>query len=289
MKFSYYDTDMAADSLEKNSLSEIADVKELSHGIVRRTANLRSKELADKIGRGRGVYVTFDCPLSVFDKEKSVSTLTEYIASSLVGMAGVQGKSARVLAVGLGNDEIAADRLGDRTVKMLRVSPVCEADRKRRKVRLSAVSVGVEGVTGIRTAEVIEGVCSRIEPSCVLAIDSLATASPERLGTSFQLTMAGITPSGGVGVGKTPVNRETLGVPVIGIGVPLVLSLRTALSEFAGEYTAAIGCKGNEYQLRRIMDERKLGCLVVAPKDVKSRVELAASVIAGAVNLAFGE
>ena len=102
MKFSYYDTDMAADSLEKNSLSEIADVKELSHGIVRRTANLRSKELADKIGRGRGVYVTFDCPLSVFDKEKSVSTLTEYIASSLVGMAGVQGKSARVLAVGLG-------------------------------------------------------------------------------------------------------------------------------------------------------------------------------------------
>ena len=289
MKIFDYDTDMAADSLEKNSLGEIADAKELSHGIVRRTANLRSKELADRIGRSRGIYVTFDCPPSVFDKEKSVAALTEYIAATLVGMAGVQGRSARVLAVGLGNDEIAADRLGDRTVKMLRVSPASQAERKRRKVRLSAVSVGVEGVTGIRTAEVIEGVCSRIEPSCVLAVDSLATASPDRLGTSFQLTTAGITPSGGISAGRTPVSRETLGVPVIGIGVPLVLSMRTALSEFAGEYTAAIGCKGNEFQLRRIMDEKKLGTLVVAPKDVKSRVELAATVIAGAINLAFGE
>lgn len=280
---------MAADSLEKNSLGEIADAKELSYGIIRRTANLRSKELADKIGRNTGVYITFDCPTSVFDKEKSVCALTEYIAAALVGMAGVQGRNARVLAVGLGNDEIAADRLGDRTVKMLRVSPVCDADRKRRKVRLSAISVGVEGVTGVRTAEVIEGVCTRIEPSCVIAVDSLATASPERLGTSFQLTTAGITPSGGVGGGKTPVSRDTLGVPVVGIGVPLVLSMRTALSEFAAEYTSAIGCGGNEFVLRRIMEERKLGALVVAPKDVKSRVETAASIIAGAVNLAFGE
>ena len=163
------------------------------------------------------MYVTFDAPPSALSNGRALRSLANHIAGALVGLTGVQGAGSRVLAVGLGNDEIAADRLGDAAVKLLRVTPASAQGDKRRRVRLSAFSAGVEGVTGIRTVEVVEGVCSRVRPSCVIAIDSLATASPSRLGTSFQLTTAGITPSGGLGAGRAPVCRAALGVPVIGM------------------------------------------------------------------------
>lgn len=285
----YLVTDMAADAMERQSLTDIASAKQLSYGIVKRTADLTSPALAKRLGREAGVYVTFDAPPSALFSDRALRSLANHLAGALVGLTGVQGAGSRVLAVGLGNDEIAADRLGDAAVKLLRVTPASAQGGKRRRVRLSAFSAGVEGVTGIRTVEVVEGVCSRVRPSCVIAIDSLATASPSRLGTSFQLTTAGITPSGGLGAGRAPVCRAALGVPVIGIGVPLVLSLRTALSDLVRDYAAATGRDADEFAARRLIGESDLGSLVVAPKDVASKVERAARVIADAVNIAFGE
>lgn len=289
MKKSDFVTDMAADALEKHSLNSLATEKELQYGIVRKVVNLRDAELAKKIGRERGVYVTFECPAAALGKERAVKAVRTYIANTLVEMLGVMGRKSKVLVVGLGNDEITSDSLGSATVRLLDVSAVSEAERPREKARLCAVTTGVEGATGIRSADTVEGICSVIKPSGVIVVDSLATASVARLGASFQLTTAGISPGSGVGGDKARIDRSVLGVPVVAVGVPLVLSMRTVLRSFAEEYTAQTGCKGDEFKLREIMVERKLGNLVVAPKDVKYYVESAAAVISGAINTAFGE
>ena len=142
----YLVTDMAADAMERQSLTDIASAKQLSYGIVKRTADLTSPALAKRLGREAGVYVTFDAPPSALFSDRALRSLANHLAGALVGLTGVQGAGSRVLAVGLGNDEIAADRLGDAAVKLLRVTPASAQGGKRRRVRLSAFSAGAEGV-----------------------------------------------------------------------------------------------------------------------------------------------
>lgn len=282
-------TDMAIDALEKHSLAQMAEAKELSYGITRRVVNLKNAELAKKIGRERGVYVTFDCPASSLDKERAVRTLQNYIANALVECVGIMGRRSTVLAVGLGNGGISADSLGTKTVDMLRVSPTEDAKRQKTKSRLCALVTGVEGKTGIKTADTVEGICDKLRPSCVIVVDSLATSSPARLGTSFQITTAGIAPGSGVGTDKARIDKNTLGVPVVAVGVPLVLSMRTVLKNFAEDYAEILGCEGNEFKLRELMVDKGLTQLVVAPKEIGYYAECAAAIVAGAINNAFGE
>lgn len=279
---------MAADALERHSLSDLAKEKALSCGITQKVVNLKDAALARKIGRERGVYVTFDCAASVLSSERGIKALQGYIANTVSELFGILGRRATVLAVGLGNDEILADSLGCRAVRLLKVSDASEASRSGARPRLCAFAAGVEGVTGIKTAETVEGVCARLKPSAVIVIDSLATASAARLGTSFQITSAGIAPASGVGGDKARIDKNTLGVPVVAVGVPLVLSMRTILKTFSDDYTAAVGCEGNEYKMRELMAEKKLSGLVVAPKEIKYYVESAANIVAGAVNRIYG-
>lgn len=279
---------MAADALEKHSLADLAKEKTLSCGITQKIVNLKDAALARKIGRERGVYVTFDCAASALSSERGIKALQGYIANTVSELFGVQGRKSAVLVVGLGNDEILADSLGCRVVRLLRVSDTAEVSRKNGRPRLCAFAAGVEGVTGIKTAETVEGVCARLKPSAVIVVDSLATASATRLGASFQITSAGIAPASGVGGDKARIDRSTLGVPVVAVGVPLVLSMRTVLKTFSDEYTAAVGCEGNEFKMRELMAEKRLSGLVVAPKEIKFYVESAANIVAGAINKAYG-
>lgn len=289
VKNSDFVTDMAIDALERQSLAKIAVEKTLSHGIVRRVVNLKNAELAKKTGRERGVYVTFDCPSAALEQRKAVEALQNHIANTLVECVGIMGRKSLVLTVGLGNDDIAADSLGCEVISRLRVSATEEAKRTRQKARLAAFATGVEGVTGIKTVDTVEGICEKLKPSCVILVDALATSSATRLGTSFQLTTAGIAPASGVGGDKPRIDRSTLGVPVVAVGVPLVLSMRTVLREFAEDYLKTVQCEGNEYKLRELMVEKRLTRLVVAPKEIKYYVACAAEIVAGAINLAFGE
>lgn len=289
MDFDNFVSDMAVDALEKRSMGNLARESTLSYGIVRRYVNLTKSELAEKVGKEKGVYVTYDCPSAVLESSSKIRTLQNRIAETLVELVGVQGRTSKVLVVGLGNDNVTADSLGRRTVDMLDVSPVSEAKRPRAKVRLCGFSAGVEGLTGIKTADTVEGVCMKIKPSCVIVVDSLATSSATRLGTSFQLTTAGIAPASGVGGDKPRIDRSVLGVPVVAVGVPLVLSMRTVLSDFAKDYLCASGVECDEYRLRNEIAEKRLGNLVVAPKEILYYADSAAAVVAGAINAAFGE
>ena len=151
-------TDMAQDVLEKRAPDLPAETKRLSCGIVARRLDLTSETQAKRLGRERGIYLTFDCTEGTFASGGGAGVLSRHIARAVVDMAGVMGRRSVVLAAGLGNAGVTADSLGAATTELLDVSPVSEAERKRQKVRLCAVNAGVEGRTGIRSADVVAGV-----------------------------------------------------------------------------------------------------------------------------------
>ena len=286
MKNSDFVTDMAVEAAEASGLSELSKNTELSYGIVQRYLNVKSTELKERIGRERGVYITYDCPRSVFDTERAMRALTNYISTAISGLIGTVRKSTPVLVIGLGNGGIIADALGERTVDGVNVTK--QYLQSYSKQRVCAMTTGVFGTTGMQSADIASAITDKIKPCAVILVDSLATSSISRVGTSFQISTAGIAPGGGVGQDKERIDRSVLGVPTIAIGVPLMLSMRTAIYNFVKEYSEKSGSGVDEYRLRVELVEKNLSNLVVAPKEIDYYVNTAALIISGALNKTFG-
>lgn len=280
-------TDMAVEAAEAAGLGELSKQTELAHGIVERYLNVKSLELSKRIGRERGVYITFDCPRSIYDSERALRALAGYMSSAVAGLIGTVRKSTPVLVIGLGNGGVIADALGVRTVDGVEVTK--QYLQSYSKQHVCAMTTGVFGTTGIQSADIASAVTDRIKPCAVILIDSLATSSISRVGTSFQISTAGISPGGGIGQDKQRIDKSVLGVPTIAIGVPLMLSMRTAIYDFVKYYSEQIGVGMDEYRVRACMVDKNLSNLVVAPKEIDFFVEASAGVIATALNRTFGK
>ena len=142
-------------------------------------------------------------------------------------------------------------------------------------------------MTGIQSAELVSGAVSKIKPSCVILIDSLATGAVSRLGKSFQISSCGISPGSGVGQDKERIDKSVLSVPTFSIGVPLLLSLRTGIYTFVKELAGEEKLDINEYNLRAKLAKNTLSDLIVAPRDIDYVVGVASNVVSKAINLAF--
>jgi len=280
----YYVTDMAVESAEGVDLGTFATQKKLSYGIEKRVINVKSLELAQKIGRERGVYVTLDCKKSVLEGKTTMSYLSNQIANCVSDLVGIVKKSAPILIVGLGNRNIVSDALGDSVVAQINVA---RANDTAQKAKLCAISPGVLGTTGMQTSKIVSAITDKINPSVVILIDALATSSAKRLGCSFQISNSGISPGSGVGQDKERIDKSVLKVPTICIGVPMMLSLRTSIYAFLKDYLQDEKADINEFSLRQKMADEALSNLVVAPKDVDYLVSLCSKTIAGALNSAF--
>lgn len=279
-------TDMAVETAEAVGLGELSKQTELGYGIVQRYLNIKSLELAKRIGRDRGVYITFDSPRSVYDSERALRALSGYISTALTGLIGTVRKSTPILVIGLGNGGVVADALGVRTVDGVEVTK--QYLQSYAKQCVYAMTTGVLGTTGMQSADIVSAVTDKVKPCTVILIDSLATGVVSRVGTSFQISTAGISPGGGVGQDKQRIDKSVLGVPTIAIGVPLMLSMRTALYSFVKEYLEQTGNEVDEYRLRASMVDKNLSNLVVAPKEIDFLVQAASGVIASALNKCFG-
>lgn len=144
-------------------------------------------------------------------------------------------KIGSVLIVGVGNPSLISDALGPETVKRIAVTvPEASEEGTNQKSRaISAFVPDVSGNTGIETAALIGGIVSIAQPDLVLAVDALAAKSPTRLATVIQLSDAGISPGSGVGKHRAEISQRTLGVPVLALGIPTVVS---AAAMFGGDY-----------------------------------------------------
>ena len=156
--------------------------------------------------------------LSSHDMDSFTSALSEVMREYLTDIR-------RVLIVGLGNAEYVCDRLGHDTIH--------DIDVRRYNGRVATLTPLVEHVTGMSSTAIIQGVVHEYKPSHIIIIDSVATSHVERLGTMVQITDSGICPGGGVGGDNGIIDSDTIGVPVIAIGVPMVISARALLGRDA--------------------------------------------------------
>ena len=229
-----------------------------------------------------GTYVTAQLPPltdNVRDTDGRVAALSDEIRR-LLPVNGL------VLVAGLGNVEITPDALGPKAAsKVLATRHITgEIARSTGLDRLRAVAVlntGVTGQTGIETGELLLGVIKRIRPSAMIVIDALASRRLERLGCTVQISDTGISPGAGVGNRRVRIDAQTMGIPVIAIGVPTVVDALTLAfdlldieDEKAGvELSHAVSPQGRT--------------MVVTPKEVDLLVGRAAGLISLSVNMAL--
>ncbi len=248
---------------------------------------------AKSIGKAVGCYVTIDAPDLIEGEVEFQQSLIQVLARELASLIGPLGDRDTVLVVGLGNRDVTPDALGpgvvDRVLVSRHVTQYLPELVDEKVKSLCALAPGVLGVTGIETAEVIRGVLEHVKPKALVAIDALASRSTDRISTSIQLSDSGIHPGSGLGNRRMELSRETLGLPVIAVGIPTVVHASTISEDAVSLLLEEMGEKGEEDKLRalvaRIMNER-IGPLVVTPKEIDKIIQEASMLIAEAINLA---
>jgi spore protease len=250
---------------------------------------------AKAMGRPVGTYITVEAKELANGEENLRHSVAEIIAEQLKGLlSSINKEKKEFLVVGLGNKEATPDALGPIAVDELVVTRhlvLQLGEEFRKKYHLTsfcALAAGVLAQTGMESGEVIKSVVKEMKPDGVIAIDALAARSTERLGTTVQLTDTGIYPGAGIGNNRQALNRETLGVPVIAIGVPTVVDADTILRERMGSYLTRKGV--SEQEQEEILEEaREKGgqVLFVTPKGIDELVHRAGETVAEAINLCF--
>lgn len=233
------------------------------------------KEAAKVIGKPMGEYITVELDEFSYDTEllddrmKSIST---QISSLLPKGDGT------VLVAGIGNKDITPDALGPRCAEGIFstrhiTSELAEEIGLDRLNPVCSLATGVLGQTGIETGEIIKSVADAIKPKAVIVIDALAAAGLERLGRTVQITDTGITPGSGVGNKRAEISKNTLGVPVIAIGVPTVVDAVTLAKDMTGNNTATESAEAQN--------------MMVTPREIDVMIERASKLIALCVNCAL--
>ncbi len=277
-------TDLAVEAREiyKESRGAQPDgvtASEYTQGLARVTKiDIETADGERALGKPCGTYITAALPENWMQDNDSIFTTAQTLSAELSPLLPGEGA---VLIVGLGNRFITPDAVGPLTTDSIIVTrhlleqmpnefpglrPVC------------ALSTGVLGLTGIETAEIVRGVCQRVRPTAVVAVDALASRSVERLCRTFQLSDTGITPGGGAFNARSTLDKDSLGVPVIAIGVPTVVDALTLTADVLEQAGHPLPPHD------KICDKENL---LVTPKDIDALVRKSAKVIGYAINLAL--
>lgn len=226
------------------------------------------------LGKPKGKYITIDLPEFSHESELLDSRLTA-ISQTIKDLLPPNAQT--VLVAGLGNESITPDALGPLCAKQIFATRHIEKDMQKTlelpSLRpVATVSTGVLGQTGIETAEYIKGIAEFIKPDAVIVIDALASRKISNLGKTVQLSNTGITPGAGVGNYRKAIDKSTLGVPVISMGVPTVVDGRTIVHDLTE----------NKENISSEADE-----IMVTPRDIDTVIERAAKLLALSINYAL--
>ncbi len=235
--------------------------------------SISSLEGARSIGCPMGIYDTLILPrIDLLDLD-TLDAAKDEISSELCSLMGRMNiVPERILVVGLGNAALTPDAVGSECAK--KVKPTMhikgfDADMfyALQCSEIAVVRPGVGSESGMDATETVRGVCDRIQPDVVIAIDALAARSRERLGSTIQISSTGIIPGSGLGSSRKALNSKTLGTPVVAIGIPTVMDARLFIEECRREGEPE---------------------MFVSPKEINEIVTAGADIIAGGINLAFG-
>ena len=233
------------------------------------------------LGKPAGTYVTLTLEGLARRENDAFGRAARAVAAELTPLLKLS-KGSPVLVVGLGNRSITPDDIGPKAadhtmVTRHLVEQVPEHFGSFRPV--AALAAGVLGTTGVESGELVRAVTEKIRPSCVIAVDALASRSLSRVCTTVQLADTGIVPGSGVGNHRFALNRETLGVPVVAVGVPTVVDAAT----LAADLLAEAGRDDLDPAALRGAGEG----LFVTPRDIDAQVADLSKVIGFGLNLAL--
>lgn len=238
------------------------------------TVRILDQEGAQALGKPAGTYVTLTVDGLARREEDAFGRAVRAVAAELTQLlAGLEGP---VLVACLGNRAVTPDAVGPKVHDHLLITRhlVDQAPEHFGAFRpVASVAAGVLGTTGVESGELVGALMGRLKPVCIIAVDALASRSLDRLCRTIQLADTGIAPGSGVGNHRHALDRESLGVPVIAIGVPTVVDGATLAADLLG--TADLPPLGRE------------GEMLVTPKDIDSQVNDLAKVIGYGITLAL--
>lgn len=259
------------------------------------TVRIETEIGAAVMGKPVGNYITLEAPKMAEADESYHREISGKLMEVLEGCLPEKEDGQSILIIGLGNRNVTPDALGPLVVEHLDITRHLvkeygkyalggEADRL-----VSAVVPGVMGQTGMETVEIMRGIVEETEPDFVIAIDALAARSVRRLNRTIQIANTGIAPGSGVGNHRNAITKETVGVPVIAIGVPTVVDAATIVGDSIEEYVAKCRDEGMRENKEHLIPPYLYG-MFVTPKDIDETMERTSYTISEALNaLAAGQ
>lgn len=248
----------------------------LREGIPVNTVRVLDQRGESALGKPRGNYVTLTLEGLANREEGIFQRCVRVVADELSGLIQDLSPGALVLVAGLGNRSITPDAIGPKvhqhtlvTRHLVRQMP--EHFGSLRPV--ASLAAEVMGTTGVESGELVRAVCEKLNPACVVAVDALASRSLKRLCRTIQIADTGITPGSGVGNHRMGLTRESLGVPVIAVGVPTVVDGATLAADLMG--------------VEELPDLGEGRDLLVTPKDIDSQVDDLSKVIGYGISMAL--
>ena len=276
------------------------------------TVRIETENGAKTMGKPVGTYLTIEAPnLSSPDEgiHREVSEeLAKYLIEVMKKIIPESEHDKEVLVIGLGNRQATPDALGPYVAENLNVTRhlVKEygkyAALEEMNCVVSAIVPGVMAQTGMETAEIIKGVVRETKPDLLIVIDALAARNSRRLNRTIQIADTGINPGSGVGNYRNAITKETIGVPVIAIGVPTVVDAVTIVSDTMENLLSALetseSLKGvglvlggyseaEKYELIKELIAPNLNSMFMTPKDIDETVKRLSYTISEGLNLAF--
>ena len=222
-------------------------------GISEASLKVDSKEKSERIGLEMGEYYIFNSPLVYDYGMENMTFLISLMSKRLKEMVNnFSLKKSKILIVGLGNPDISADRLGKEVFDNIEINPL--------KIKnIYKFCPNIYFSTGIDTLEMVKMFVKELNIDLLIIVDSLSTSSLERLGTSFQISNAGMTPGSGVNRFGKRICKQSVGAYCISIGVPFMI--------FSGSLT-----KNDDFEV------------VLTPKDVRENVKDAGFIISKVIS-----
>lgn len=255
---------------------------------------IETKNAARIMGKPVGIYITMEAPAMVEPDDGYHREISECLSRELKSLIPDQEKEKSILVVGLGNREVTADALGPQVVDHLfitrhMVKAYGKAAYNRELLhQISSIEPGVMAKTGMETAEIIKGVVKETKPDLVIVIDALAARSTRRLNRTIQITNTGIQPGSGVGNHRNALTLESLGVPVIAVGVPTVVNAGTIVSDALEKLLSEEG----EPEKARYLGQQsvafsELNNMYMTGKDVDAIIKRVSYTLSEGINLAL--
>lgn len=278
-----------------------SEQEEIDENLRVERVKITNEEGEKAIGKPVGSYVTVDMRGLKIAQEEELEKAATVVSRELGKIIDNHiDKQGEILVVGLGNIYVTPDSLGPKVINDIEVTrhiinylPQYVEEGTR---MVSAISPGVLGTTGIETVEILKGIVDNINPKLLIVIDALASRSIERISSTVQISDTGIVPGAGVGNTRSEISKNSLGIPVVAIGIPTVVETAVLVNDSLDLFIEKLQeeAKSNDY-LNRLKEEDnyeeikealipKEYNLIVTPKEIDELIENMTKIVATGIN-----